>query len=250
MKTLAVLLLASTMALSASSCAGETDAGSKVLVLAAASLSDAFTAMETEFEAANPGIDVQLNFAGSSSLREQINEGAPADVFASANEAVMADVVASGAANDAPRLFAHNVLQLAVPLGNPGGITELADLTNAELAIGLCAVGVPCGDLAREALASAGVEASVDTNEPDVRALLSKLEADELDAGIVYRSDLVGMSGKIEGVEVAALSRTGTDYPIVVLSDSPEPADAQLFVDFVLSAEGQDIMAAFGFSNP
>lgn len=238
------------MALSASSCAGEPDAGTTVLVLAAASLSDAFAEMETEFESANPGVDVQLNFAGSSSLREQINEGAPADVFASANEAVMADVVASGAARDTPRLFAHNVLQLAVPVGNPGGVTKLADLTKSELAIGLCAVGVPCGDLAREALVSAGVEASVDTNEPDVRALLSKLEADELDAGIVYRSDLVAMSGKIEGVEVPALSRTGTDYPIVVLIDAPEPGDAQLFVDFVLSAEGQDIMAAFGFSTP
>ncbi len=250
MKSLAVLLLASMMTLAASSCSGESDAGATVLVLAAASLSDAFTAMETDFESANPGIDVQLNFAGSSTLREQIKEGAPADVFASASETIMAEVVESGSAKDTPQLFAHNVLQLAVPLGNPGEVTELADLTKNELAIGVCAVGVPCGDLAREALASAGVEAAVDTNEPDVQALLSKLEADELDAGIVYRTDVVGADGKVEGIDVAALSQTGTDYPIVVLADSPQPAEAQLFVDFVLSAEGQDIMASYGFSTP
>lgn len=248
-KSLGLMLLAA-MALLGASCADDPTGDATVLVFAAASLSDAFAEMESTFEMAHPGLDIQLNLAGSSSLREQINEGAPADVFASANEAIMDEVVRAGATPATPQIFSHNVLQLAVPAGNPGDVAQLADLAKTELAVGLCAAGVPCGDLAREALKQAGVDAAIDTNEPDVRALLTKLRADELDAGIVYHSDVIAAGKDVQGLDLAELSRIGTNYPIVVVAESPHPAEAKLFVDFVLSDQGQDIMAAFGFATP
>src|SRR5690606_38345755 len=139
--------------------------------------------------------EVMLNLGPSSGLREQILEGAPVDVFASANSENMEQVAQAGEV-DEWFVFARNRLTIAVPAGNRAGITGLDDFGRDDLVIGLCAEAVPCGDLARETLASAGITPAIDTNEPDVRALLTKLEADELDAGIVYLTDLVsGGSG-------------------------------------------------------
>lgn len=219
-----------------------------VLVMAAASLTDGFASIEAAFEAANPGTDVQLNLAGSGSLREQILQGAPGDVFASANEVTMRQVIDAGAAQ-LPQIFATNSLTIAVPRGNPAGITGIDDLANAELLIGLCAVGVPCGDLAREALARAGVSAAVDTNEGDVRALLTKIEAGELDAGIVYTTD-VASSVALESVPLPDDIDLSVDYPMAVLSDAPNADGAAAFVEFVLSGEGQTLLAAAGFGAP
>ncbi|MDY7105658.1 MAG: molybdate ABC transporter substrate-binding protein [Actinomycetota bacterium] len=221
--------------------------GGTVLVFAAASLTDAFADLEAAFEDAHPDADVQLNLAGSSSLREQVLAGAPADVFASANPANMAQLVEAGEVDGEPIVFVHNELRIAVPPGNPGGVAGLADLADDELLVGLCAEQVPCGAFAREALADAGVEPSIDTNEPDVRALLTKLGADELDAGIVYATDVIAAGDAVEGIEIPADQNVVADYPIAALANAPNPAAAAAFVELVLAPGGRDILADHGF---
>lgn len=220
--------------------------GGEVLVSAAASLSVAFGELEAAFEESNPGVDVVLNLGASSALREQILEGAPVDVFASADTANMDAVVAVDLA-DTPVVFARNALEIVVPAGNPGGVVGPESFADESLLVGLCAEDVPCGRLAREALAAAGVTAAVDTNEPDVRALLTKVAAGELDAGIVYVTDVAAARG-VEGIEIP--DAVATDYPIVVLRAAAHPEGAASFVDFVLSAEGRAILAAHGFELP
>jgi len=220
---------------------------STVFVSAAASLTDAFAEMEDVFESANPGVDVVVNLAGSATLREQILDGAPVDVFAAANESTMTEVVTAGRAASAPVVFARNRLQIAVPLGNPGAVTALSDFADDGLLIGLCAEGVPCGDLARQALQAAGVVPSIDTSETDVRALLTKLEEGEIDAGIVYVSDVAAAGGAVESIDFGGASGFVADYPIVVMESAPNPDGAATFMDFVLSETGQRILAEHGF---
>jgi len=230
-----------------SSCGGH-DEGEVVLVMAASSLTDAFSEIEMAFEAAHPEIDVQLNLAGSASLREQILQGAPADVFASANRATMRDILDAGEATTSVS-FATNTLQIAVPLDNPGGVTGIADLADEDLLVGLCGEQVPCGQLARQALEQAGVVASIDTNEGDVRALVTKLEAGELDVGIVYATDVLS-SNEITGIALPAASDVSVAYPIAQLTNAANGDGARQFVEFVLSAEGQAILASTGFASP
>jgi molybdate transport system substrate-binding protein len=243
---LAALLLAGT------ACAGgDPETGDEVLlVFAAASLTDAFTDLAAEFEATEGRIDVQLNLGGSSSLREQILQGAPADVFASASEPVMEDLVAAGTVTGTPTVVATNDLQLVVPAGNPADVRGLADLARDDILVGLCAAGVPCGDLARRALDAAGVEAAVDTEEPDVRALLTKVAAGELDAGIVYRTDVRAAGERVEGLDLPADARQVTRYPVAVLGGSAAPVAAASFVAFVQSDRGRAILASYGFGPP
>jgi molybdate transport system substrate-binding protein len=224
--------------------------GGGLLVSAAASLTDAFTAVAAAFEAAYPDVEVNLNFGGSSALREQILEGAPADVFASANTANMDEVVESGGVSGDPTVFVDNLLEIAVPLGNPAGVAGLADFGRDELLIGLCAAGVPCGDFARQALAAAGVMPAIDTNEPDVRALLTKIEAGELDAGITYLTDVASTGGSVDGVEIPEDQNVVAEFPIAVLAGAPNPGAAAAFVAFVLSDTGRAILADYGFASP
>jgi molybdate transport system substrate-binding protein len=221
----------------------------EVLVSAAASLTDAFAEVESAFEAANRGVDVVLNLGSSSSLREQILEGAPADVFASANTSNMDQVVEAGEAASA-QIFVTNLLQIAVPAGNEAGVTSLADFADEDLLIGLCAEDVPCGDFGRQALENAEVTPAVDTNEPDVRALLTKIEAGELDAGIVYVTDVMSTAGAVEGIEIPEEDNVIASYPIAALVNVPNPDAAAAFVAFVLSDDGQTILNDFGFSSP
>jgi molybdate transport system substrate-binding protein len=237
------------VALVATSCGGSGDAEGEILVSAAASLTDAFAAVEVAFEEANPGTDVVLNLGSSSTLREQILEGAPADVFASANTSNMDQVVEAGENAGESEIFATNLLQIAVPAGNPAGITGLADFADEELVIGLCADEVPCGEFGREALANAGVTPSIDTNEPDVRALLTKVEAGEVDAGIVYVTDVISAES-VEGIEIPEEENVLAEYPIAALDGAPNRDGAAAFVEFVLSDEGQSILADFGFMAP
>lgn len=225
------------------------DGHRELLVSAAASLTDAFTSIEDAFEEANPGVDVMLNFAGSSTLRTQILEGAPADVFASADLANMDQVVEAGETEGESQIFTFNRVQIAVPEGNPGGVAGLGAFADEDLLIGLCSEGVPCGDFARDALANAGVTAAVDTNEPDVRSLLTKIEAGELDAGITYATDVASTDGSVEGVDIPEEVNVVADYPIVVLAGATSPAMARGFVEFVVSEEGQAILAEYGFSS-
>jgi len=242
------LLVVFAALLFAGGCGGSSSgpADGPVLVSAAASLTDAFGALETAFEATQPGIDVVLNLGGSSALREQILAGAPADVFAPANVANMDRVVADGAVVGDPEIFARNRLEIAVPPGNPAGVTGLADFAREDLLIGLCAPGVPCGDYGREALA----KADVDTEEPNVRALLTKIEVGELDAGIVYVTDVAAAGGTVDGIEIPDDVNVFAEYPIAVLSDAPNPIGAAAFTTFVLSDRGGEILSGYGFDRP
>jgi molybdate transport system substrate-binding protein len=225
-----------------------TEISGQVVVFTAASLTDGFDTMATAFEAEFPGAEVQLNLAGSSTLREQILGGAPAGVFASADERNMEVVGSAGELGSTPAIFARNSLQIAVPASNPGGVASLADLADPDLFVGICAEGVPCGDFARMVLDAAGVDASIDTNEGDVRALLTKIEADELDAGIVYATDVASSAG-VAGIKIPREVNVEVRYPIATLAAAPNPGVAEAFVAFVLSPEGQDIIVAGGFGS-
>lgn len=242
-----VALLLTGLLLLVASCSDSEDNRQPLLVMAAASLTDAFGDIETAFEVEYPDVDVQLNLAGSASLREQILQGAPADLFASANEATMQVVIDEGLA-ETPHVFASNELVLAVPEGNPGGVQELADLADDELLVGLCATGVPCGDFARLALDQAGVVASLDTNEGDVRALVTKIAADELDVGIVYATD-VGANSDVMAIAMPGSVDVEIRYPIAALTESTSPQASGQFIAFVTGEAGQAILASHGFGT-
>jgi molybdate transport system substrate-binding protein len=229
--------------------AGESALEGDITVFAAASLTDAFTELGTTFESENPDASVEFNFGASSALREQILAGAPADVFASANPSNMDQVVDGGAASG-PEDFVTNLLEIAVPAGNEAGVTGLDDFADPDLLVGLCAEEVPCGEFGREALANAGITPSIDTNEPDVRSLLTKIEAGDLDAGIVYVTDVMAAGDAVEGVDIPADENVIATYPIAALTDAANAEVAGAFVDFALSNEGQEILQSYGFDAP
>ncbi len=249
-----VLLIASatTLGLIAAACGGgqSDQSGEPVRVFAAASLTDAFADLAAVFEAENPGTEVELNLAGSSSLRAQIEAGAPADVFASAGGPVMDQVADVGSVVGRPQPFAVNSLTIAVPVGNPGGIEGIADFADDELFLGLCASTVPCGALADRVLSDVGVVAAADTREPDVRALLTKVAEGELDAGLVYRTDVLAAADVVEGIELPAGVEAGAAYPIAALDQGNRSQLGSHFVEFVLSDRGQAILADHGFAAP
>jgi molybdate transport system substrate-binding protein len=230
-------------------CSGSSVEG-ELLISAAASLTDAFAEVESAFEEENPDVDVVLNLGSSSALREQILEGAPADVFASANTSNMDQIAEAGELSGEAEIFVTNSLVIAVPSGNPAGVYGLEDFAREELLIGLCAEDVPCGDFGRQALENAGVTPSIDTNEPDVRALLTKIEAGELDAGITYVTDVLFSSGRVEGIEIPEEANVVAEYPIATLTGASNLDAAAAWVEFVLSEEGQAILTSYGFTTP
>lgn len=219
-----------------------------IRVFAAASLTDAFVDAAEAFEAANPDVTVELNLAGSSALREQILAGAPGDVFASANPSNMEEVAEAGEVAGSAEILARNSLQIVVPADNPGGVEGLEDFGDDGLLIGLCAVEVPCGDFGREVLDAAGVTPSADTEEPDVRSLLTKVASGDLDAGIVYASDVVAAGDDVEGLPIPEGVNVVADYAIATLSGAGEPDIAAAFVRFLLSDDGQTILTEHGFA--
>ena len=251
----AVLLLAAILGAGCGGQAAElttttTAISGEVLVFAAASLTDAFGELATAFEAAHSGVTVTLNFAASSALREQIDAGAPADVFASADTSDMDQLIEAGAVAGEAQIFAHNRMTIAVSAGNPAGITGLADFADDGLLIGLCAQEVPCGKYGARALESAALPASVDTYEPDVRSLLTKIAAGELDAGIVYVTDVAAAGGEVDAVAIPDENAAEATYPIAVLAAAPNPGAAAQFTAFVLSAAGREVLAGLGFLAP
>ncbi|MFF0152806.1 molybdate ABC transporter substrate-binding protein [Micromonospora sp. NPDC005203] len=221
-----------------------------VTVFAAASLTESFRRIGKDFEAANPGSTVTLNVAGSSALANQINQGAPADVFASAAPANMATVTGAGNADGTPTTFARNQLVIAVPRGNPAGVTGLADLSRSGVKVALCASQVPCGAAARTAVDAAGVALTPVTLEQDVKGALAKVKLGEVDAALVYRTDARAARADVTGVEFAESARAVNDYPIVALKDAPNPAGARAFVAYVRSAPAQAVLAEAGFQAP
>jgi molybdate transport system substrate-binding protein len=221
-----------------------------VTVFAAASLTESFTRIGNDFEAANPGTHVTFNFAGSSALATQIDQGAPADVFASASPTTMKTVSDAGNADGAPTTFVKNQLVLAVPKGNPKGIKGLADLTNAGAKVALCAPQVPCGAAANKALATANVSITPVTQEQDVKAALSKVRLGEVDAALVYRTDAKAASSDVDAVEFPESANAVNAYPIVVLKDAPNESVAEAFVRYVLSDQGRAVLTEAGFQVP
>jgi molybdate transport system substrate-binding protein len=221
-----------------------------VTVFAAASLTESFTRIGNDFQAANPGVTVTFSFAGSSALATQINQGAPADVFASAAPANMKTVTDAGNADGPAATFARNQLVIAVSKGNPRGVTGLADLARPGTKVALCAEQGPCGAAARKALDTAGVRLTPVTLEQDVRAALSKVRLGEVDAALVYRTDANAAAAEVQGLEFPESAGAVNDYPITVLKRAPNRAAAQAFVAYVRSDRGQAVLVAAGFQAP
>lgn len=219
-----------------------------ITVSAAASLTDVFPVIAAAFEKKHPQIDVNFNFGSSSALVEQIRAGAPADVLATASESTMAKAVSSRLVNR-PLLFAKNTMMIATPPGNPAGVRSLADLPRVSVA--LCEVAVPCGTAARDLFARNGITVTPVTRELDVRAVLGKVMADQVDAGIVYVTDVRSAGRKVTGVPIPASQNVTTTYPIAVVADSRQQAAAKMFVDYVrFTPSAQGILRAWGFAKP
>jgi molybdate transport system substrate-binding protein len=230
--------------------AGGASARGTVTVSAAASLTETFTAIGTDFEAAHPGTSVKFSFGGSSTLAQQLAQGAPADVFAAASPATMKQVTDAGVGAGQPTVFTRNQLVIAVPPGNPHGVQGLADLARPGVKVALCAEQVPCGAAAKKALATAGVRLTPVTLEQDVKGALTKVRLGEVDAALVYRTDARASRGQVDGVEFAESASAVNDYPIVVLAKAPNPAGARAFVDFVLGDKGRAVLTRAGFQTP
>jgi molybdate transport system substrate-binding protein len=216
-------------------------------VLAAASLTETFTALEKQFEAAHPGVDVKLSYAGSSDLAQQIVNGAPADVFAAASDATMKTVTDAGMAAGPPTVFATNVLQIGTAPGNPKGIASFADLAKPDLKVVVCAPQVPCGAAAEKIEKATGVTLSPVSEEADVKSTVGKVTSGDADAGLVYVTDVASARSSVQGVDFPEANQATTNYPIAVLTDAPQAQLAQQFVDLVTGDEGQQALKTAGF---
>lgn len=221
---------------------------SKIAVLAAASLTESFTTIGKNFQAAHPGTTVVFSFGSSATLATQINQGAPADVFASADQRTMKMVTAAGNA-DHPAIFATNTLEIAVPPGNPGKITALTDFADSRKKTALCAPEVPCGAAAQRVFAAAGIKARPVSYETDVKAALQKVEQNEVDAALVYKTDVASAGAKVEGITFPQAQQVINRYPIVAVKDSSNPATAAAFVSFV-TGPGEQVLHQAGFGKP
>ncbi|TCL78570.1 MULTISPECIES: molybdate ABC transporter substrate-binding protein [unclassified Curtobacterium] len=233
-----------------SSSSSSADVSGSITVFAAASLQKTFTTLGKQFEAAHPGTSIEFSFAGSSDLVTQIQNGAPADVFASADEANMAKLSATDLASGSPEDFATNVLEIAVAPGNPKGITSLDDLTGSDVQLVTCAAPVPCGAATAKVESASGADLQPVSEEQSVTDVLGKVESGQADAGLVYVTDVQGADGKVDGVPFDESSKAVNTYPIGVLKASADPELAQAFSDYVRSATGQKVLTAAGFGKP
>jgi molybdate transport system substrate-binding protein len=220
-----------------------------ISVFAAASLTESFTTLAKQFEAANPGTTVKLDFDASSALALQINQGAPADVFASAAAKNMTQVVSAGGASG-PTNFVSNVMEIAVPPSNPAKITGVADLAKSSVKVALCQSQVPCGATALKVFTNAKITVKPVTEEADVKSTLTKVESNEVDAGVVYVTDVKAAGAKVKGIAIPASVNASTEYPIAALTKAKNAAGATAFVNYVLSAAGQQVLVADGFAKP
>ena len=218
-----------------------------ISVFAAASLTDAFKALGGSFQAAHPGATVQLDFAGTPTLVTQIEQGAQADVLASADTTNMDKLKADGFTDGTPQVFAHNQLEIVVASGNPRGITGLADLAKPAVIVISEAATVPAGKYSLQALAKAGVTVTPKSLETDVKSVVSKVALGEADAGIVYTTDVKAAGRKVQGVVIPAAYNVVATYPLVVVKGPKNAAVANAFIAFVLSPAGQSTLESFGF---
>ena len=218
-----------------------------ITVFAAASLTESFTEIGDAFETANPDAGATFSFDASSALVQQIVEGAPADVFASADTANMDKLTEPGLNGTEPEIFATNLLTIIVPPGNPAGITGVADLAEPDVTVVLCAEEVPCGRYAKQILDAAGVAVTPASLEQNVRGVVTKVTAGEADAGIVYVTDVTAAGDAAESVEIPADINVLAEYPIAGVAASANAEVGQAFMDFVLGDEGQAILTDHGF---
>lgn len=229
----------------ASPSASSTGVTGEVTVLAAASLSKPFTALAASFEQANPGATIRLSFGSSTTLAQQIAQGADADLFASAGTAALEQL--GEVEPTATVTIAQNTLEIATPTDNPGEVASLADLAKEDVDVVLCAETVPCGKAADQVLTEAGVEANVVSREVDVSATLAKVTLGEADAAVVYHSDIVSAQGKVTGVEIPAAQNTTLAYPLARFGDD---AAATAFAAYLAGPEGLAALQGAGFLAP
>jgi molybdate transport system substrate-binding protein len=243
------------VSLLAASCGGTATAASSkptgtVVVFAAASLSGAFDKIGTQFEKANPGVSMKFNYAGSSSLATQIKQGAPADVFASADTQSMDTVTSGGGADGSPRTFAKNRMEIIVAPGNPKHITSVADLAKSGVQVVTCASAVPCGIYAQQIFKKAGITVKPVSEETSVSSVVTKVTLGQADAGIVYVTDVKAAGSKAEGVAIPDSQNVLADYPIVMVKGASNSEGASAFIGYVMSPAGQKVLASFGFLPP
>lgn len=245
-------LLAAGCSASTSSSPGESEpkAGGEMTVFAASSLTAPFTEIGRQFESAHPGTKVRFNFAGSADLVSQLQQGADADVFASADTANMDRAVGDSLVAGSPQDFATNTMAIAVPPDNPAGVTRFADLTDSATQVVVCAPQVPCGAATERVEQSTGVTLTPVSEESAVADVLNKVITGEADAGVVYVTDVATAGDKVLGVPIPVRDNAVSTYPIAVLAASADSTVAQEFEALVLGPTGQRILADAGFGAP
>jgi molybdate transport system substrate-binding protein len=252
-----VTTLALGLALVASACGGGASSAQtspapltgSISVFAAASLTDSFKALGGSFQRAHSGVTVQFNFAGTPTLVTQIEQGAQADVFASADTTNMAKLNTDGLTSGGSQVFAHNQLEIVVAPGNPKGITSLADLARSGVIYITEGPTVPAGKYALQVLATAGVKVTPKSLETDVKSVVSKIELGEADAGIVYTTDVKAAGSKVQGLPIPAADNVVATYPIVAVKGTKHADAAAAFIAFAVSPAGQSILGSYGFEH-
>jgi molybdate transport system substrate-binding protein len=228
---------------------GSSSLSGKITVFAASSLTESFTTLGKQFETAHSGTTISFKFDSSSTLATQITQGNGADVFASAATANMDSVTSAGDA-EKPTDFVSNTMEIATPPGDPAEITSVQDLAKSSVKVALCDVAVPCGATAEQVFKNAHVTVHPVSSEPDVKSTLAKVEIKEVDAGMVYVTDVNAAGDKVTGVRIPAGLNATTTYPIAVLKGSSNPTLARAWVAYVLSDAGQKVLQKAGFSAP
>lgn len=235
---------------SASAMESAGDGDQTLTVFAAASLRGTFTELGQRFETDHPGTEVTFGFGGSADLVTQLQQGAPADVFASADTTNMDRAARDDLVAGAPVIFATNALEIAVPPDNPTQVTSFADLAKPEVRLVVCAPQVPCGSATERVAQATGVELHPVSEENSVTDVLNKVTSGEADAGVVYTTDVQAAGPRITGIAFPESDSAVNAYPIAVLSDSDSAALAQQFVELVTGEEGRQVLRVAGFGEP
>jgi molybdate transport system substrate-binding protein len=261
-RRIASIVLAASVVFGVAACGSSSGAGTSpsptssstsvsgtLTVSAASSLTDVFTALGKQFMTQNPGVKISFNFGSSGDLAEQIVQGAPVDVFASASDSTMQTVVDAGEATN-PSAFASNSLEIATPPSNPAKVQSLADLQKSSVSVAVCTPDAPCGAAAQTLFDNNNLTVTPVTLEPDVRSVLTKVISDEVDAGVVYITDVQAAGSDVHGVTIPARDNVSTTYLIDALNNASNPSAAAAWVAFVLSPTGQQALAQAGFAKP
>lgn len=218
-------------------------------ILAAASFTDVLPQVAEEYMTEHPNVTIDVSFGSSAALAQQVVSGAPADAIITASSKTMQPVTEADVAVGEPVTIAQNRLEIAVPADNPGNVATLQDFTKPDLKLALCAESVPCGTAADQAFAKAGITPSVDTREQDVRAVLTKVQLGEVDAGIVYRTDVVAAGDQVKGVTIPDADNVTVQNQAVAIKGDNEEAATE-FVEFLSDDAAQDAFSAAGFDAP